>query len=76
MNQSNCIIHTFDLRRTLTKYLRTFLHENAFLVIGLTEHSDYSLCHFMVGIFNRTVPSNTLHGLVFLELHRLGRLGQ
>ena len=45
----------FDLRRTLPKYLRTFLHENAVLVIGLTDQPDYSICHFMVIIFIHTV---------------------
>ena len=37
INQLYRIIHTFDSRRTLKKYLRTFLHENAVLVIGLTD---------------------------------------
>ena len=44
INQSNCIIRTFDLRRTLPKYLRTFLHENAVLTIGLTDQLGYSIC--------------------------------
>ena len=44
MNQSYCIIRTFDIRRTLPKYLRTFLHENAVLMIGLTDQSGYSIC--------------------------------
>ena len=34
----------FDLRRTLPKYLRTSLHENSVLAIGLTNQSDYSIC--------------------------------
>ena len=37
INQSYRIIHTFDLRQTLHKYLRTFLQKNAVLVIGLTD---------------------------------------
>ena len=44
INQTYFIIHTFDLRRTLPKYLRTFLHGNAVLTIGLTDQSDYSIC--------------------------------
>ena len=44
INQSYCIIRTFDLCRTLPKYLRTFLHENALLTIGLTDQSVYSIC--------------------------------
>ena len=56
INQSNCIIHTFDLCWTLPKYLRTFLHENVVLMIGLTDKSDYSICHFMVKLFICTVP--------------------
>ena len=44
INQSYCIIHTFDLRRTLPKYLRTFLHKKAVLTIGLTDKSGYSIC--------------------------------
>ena len=34
----------FDLRRTLPKYLRTFLHENAVLRIGPTDQSGYCIC--------------------------------
>ena len=44
INQSYCIIRTFDLCRTLPKYLRTFLHEYALLKIGLTDKSGYSIC--------------------------------
>ena len=44
INQSYRIIHTFFLRRTLPKYPRMFLHENAVLTIGLTDQSDYSIC--------------------------------
>ena len=33
----------FYLRRTLPNYLRTFLHENTVLAIGLTDQSDYSM---------------------------------
>ena len=44
INQSYCIICTFDLRRTLPKYIRTFLHKNAVLTIGLTDQSGYSIC--------------------------------
>ena len=51
INQSYRIIHTFDLRQTLPKYLRTFLQENAVLAIGPTDQSDYSICHFMVRLF-------------------------
>ena len=43
INQSYCIIHTFDLRRDLPKYIRTFLHENEVLMIGLTDQSGYSI---------------------------------
>ena len=55
INQSNRIMHTFDLLQTLPKYLRTFLNENAVLMIGLTDQSDYSIYHFMVRLFIRTV---------------------
>ena len=44
INQSYFIIHTFDLRQTLPKYLRTFLHENVVLTISLTDQSGYSIC--------------------------------
>ena len=27
------------------------MHKNAVLVIGLTDQSDYSICHFMVRLF-------------------------
>ena len=37
INQSYCIIHTFDLRWTLPKYLRTLFHKNASMMIGLTN---------------------------------------
>ena len=55
MNQLYRIIHTFDLRQTLPKHLRTFLPKNAVLTIGLTDQSDYSICHLLVRIFIRTV---------------------
>ena len=55
INQSYRIIHTFDLRQNLPKYIRTFLHENVVLMIGLEYQSDYSICHFMVTIFIHTV---------------------
>ena len=38
------MIRTFDLCRTLPKYLRTFLHKNALLTIGITDQSGYSIC--------------------------------
>ena len=44
INQSYRIIHTFGLRRTLPKYLRTFLHKNTVLMICLTEEAYYSIC--------------------------------
>ena len=34
----------FELRRTLPKYLRKNLHENAVQTIGLTDQSYYSIC--------------------------------
>ena len=43
INQSYWIIRTFDLCQTLPNYLRTFLHENALLTIGLTDQSGYSI---------------------------------
>ena len=42
INQSYHIIHTVDLRQTLPKYIITFFHENAVLMIGITDQSDYS----------------------------------
>ena len=67
INQSYRIIHMFDLRRTLPlKYLRTFLHENAVLTIGLTDQSDYSICHFMVRLFIRTLVSNTVYSHIHI----------
>ena len=45
----------FDLRQTLPKYLRTFLHENAVLMIGPTDQSDYNICHLLVRFFIHTV---------------------
>ena len=39
INQSYFIIRTFDLRRTLPKYLRTFLYKNAVVTIGLADQS-------------------------------------
>ena len=59
INQYNSSIHTFDLRWTLPKYLRTFLHKNAVLMIGLTDQSDYSIFHLLVRIFIRTVCSKS-----------------
>ena len=44
INQSYCIIRTFDLCQTLPNYLRTFLHKNALFTIGLTDQSGYSIC--------------------------------
>ena len=41
----------FDLCRTLPKYLRTFLHKNEVLMIGLTDQSDYSICLLNVQTF-------------------------
>ena len=48
-------MQTFDLRRTSQKHLRTFLHENAVMMIVLTDQSYYSICHFMVRRFILTV---------------------
>ena len=48
INRSYCIIHTFEFHQTLLKYLRTFLYENAVMMVGLTDQSDYSICHFVV----------------------------
>ena len=45
----------FDLCWTLPKYHRTFLHENAVLMVGLTEKSYYSICHFLVRLYILTV---------------------
>ena len=56
----------FDLNRTLLKYLRTFLQKNAVLMIGLTDQSDYSICHFMVIIFIHTVGCHLLYKLIVL----------
>ena len=56
INQSYFIIHMFDLRQTLEKYLRTFFHKNAVMMIGLMDQSDYSIYQFMVIIFIRTTP--------------------
>ena len=47
----------FDLRRTLTKYIRAFFHEKAVLTIGQTDQSDYSICYFMVRLFIHTVQT-------------------
>ena len=58
INQLYRIIHMFDLGQTLPKYLRTFLHKNAVLMIGLTDQSYHSICHFMVRIFIPTVMVN------------------
>ena len=55
INQSYRIVQMFELCRTLPKYLRTFLHKHAALTIGLTDQSDYSLCHFMIRLFICTV---------------------
>ena len=68
INQSNRIIHTFDLRRTLAKYLRTFLHVNIALIIGLTDQSDYSICHFMVRLFIHTVLKISVNSSIFMVL--------
>ena len=59
IEQSYCILHKFDVHRTLPKYLRIFLHENAVLMIGLTYQSYYSICHFMVRRFTLTVQKKT-----------------
>ena len=55
INQSYHIIHRFDLHRALPKYIITFLNKNEGLMIGLTEKWDYSILHFMVTVFIRTV---------------------
>ena len=59
INQSYCIIRTFDLRRTLPKYLRNFLHENAVLTIGLTDQLGYSICLLSGQTFIHTVHELT-----------------
>ena len=51
----------FELRQTLPKYLRTFLHENSVMIIGLADQSDYSKCHFMVRFFILKVADNLPH---------------
>ena len=43
----------------LTKYLRTFLHKNSVLTIGITDQSDYSICYVMVRLFIHTVNEHT-----------------
>ena len=45
----------FDLHQILPKYLWTSLYENSFLMIGITDQSDYSICHFVVRLFIHTV---------------------
>ena len=58
INQSYCIIRTFDLRRTLPKYLRTLLHKNSVLTIGITDQSGTVYAYFMFRIFIHTVHKN------------------
>ena len=38
------------------QYILDIFHENAGLMIGLTDQSDYSICHFMVRLFILTAP--------------------
>ena len=61
INQYYCIIRTFDLCQTLAKYLRTFLHENAALTIGLTDQSGYSICLLYGQSFHPYSGSNLAH---------------
>ena len=75
VNQSYCIIRTFDFCRTLLKYLRTFLHENAVLTIGLTDQSGYSICllygqSFHPYSMSELVPLSPVVHLPFMELSR------
>ena len=62
INQSYCIVRTFDLRRTLPKYPRTFLQENAVLTIGQTDQSGYSICLLYGQGFH---PYSTTYMLLF-----------
>ena len=61
----------FDLRRILPKYLRTFLHENAALTIGITDQSDYSICYFMVRLLIHTVYAFIVKGAVLMEKSKI-----
>ena len=58
IDQSYCIVRTFDLRQTLPKYIITFWHKNAVLTIGLMDQSDYSIYHLLVRIFIPIVGNN------------------
>ena len=57
-----------DSRQTLTKYLRTFLHENTVLTIGLTDQSDYSL-YLIIG--ETFYPCSTHKVRQFLQILNL-----
>ena len=55
INQSYRIIQTFYVRRTLPKYLRTFLQKHLVLMMVITDQSYYSLCHLLAKTFILTV---------------------
>ena len=48
-------VSLYGVRRTWQKYLWNFLHKNLFLMVGLTDQPDYSICHLMVTVFISTV---------------------
>ena len=53
---NNIILYTrLTYVETYQNILEHFFHENAVLTIGLTDQSYYSICHFMVRLFIRTV---------------------
>ena len=71
INQSYHIIYAFDLRWTLQKYLRTFLHKNEVMMIGLTNQSYFSMCHFMVRLFICKVFFILTH-IINLKIFQIG----
>ena len=56
----------FDLCRILPKHLKKIYHKNTVLIIGLTDQSDYIICHFMVGLFICTVYIFTFKGAIHI----------
>ena len=44
------------------------MQENAVLVIGLTDQSDYIICHFMVRVFIGAVVQNRAKISILLSL--------
>ena len=68
INQSYCIIGTFYLRGTLPKYLKTFLHKNAVLTIGLTDQSGYSTCLLYDQTFHSYSRNNISPNLLVREI--------